>query len=173
MDIVGIKPTSERGEYFRNNLWWWRPLWDYAAGVAGPELINQELWEHGHYNDGAGLYDSKAKELGQLLLSEIASGRTKQFETDYRKAMSEEPLETCGLCAGTGIRTDAVGVEMGQPTKELEPSQAIALGRDKGWCNGCNGEGKIPSFATNYPFSVENVKEFAEFLVDSGGFAIW
>ena len=33
MDVYGIAPTSERGEYFRNNVWWWRPLWDYCCEV--------------------------------------------------------------------------------------------------------------------------------------------
>jgi len=21
---------SQKGEYFRNNVWWWRPLWDWT-----------------------------------------------------------------------------------------------------------------------------------------------
>jgi hypothetical protein len=40
-------------------------------------------------------------------------------------------------------------------------------------CNVCKGEGKVEDYATNYPFSVENVQEFSKFLVSSGGFNIW
>jgi hypothetical protein len=26
MDVYGKEPKSDKGEYFRNNVWWWRPL---------------------------------------------------------------------------------------------------------------------------------------------------
>lgn len=26
MDLYGKKPLNPVGEYFRNNVWWWRPL---------------------------------------------------------------------------------------------------------------------------------------------------
>ena len=35
------------------------------------------------------------------------------------------------------------------------------------------GIGKVDSFGTHYPFSADNVKEFAEFCEESGGFEIW
>ena len=35
------------GTYFRNNCWWWRPLWDFCAEVA-PDIISAELWQSGH-----------------------------------------------------------------------------------------------------------------------------
>ena len=25
MDVYGLEPRKEKGEYFRNNVWWWRP----------------------------------------------------------------------------------------------------------------------------------------------------
>ena len=34
MDIHARNPTGERGAYFRNNVWWWRPLADYCITVA-------------------------------------------------------------------------------------------------------------------------------------------
>ena len=33
MDVYGIAPEKEWGEYFRSNVWWWRPLWDYTAEI--------------------------------------------------------------------------------------------------------------------------------------------
>ena len=50
------------GIYFRNNCWWWRPLWDYCANIA-PDLISDELWDSGHHNDGAGLEANDAAKL--------------------------------------------------------------------------------------------------------------
>ena len=58
------------------------------------------------------------------------------------------------------------------PEKELKPEVQILVGRTHGWCNGCDGVGTTESWLAGYPFSEENVKEFAEFLMDSGGFQI-
>ena len=50
------------------------------------------------------------------------------------------------------------------PAKQLEEALAVLLGRTHGTCNGCGGEGKVASWEASYPFSAENVQEFAEFL---------
>lgn len=171
MDVYGNKPKTDKGEYFRNNVWWWHPLWDYAISVGG-EVIDVETADHGHYNSGAGLGARASAKLGKLLLAEIESGRTADYEQKYNKYLADLPLEECRYCEGTGIRTDEVGIENHMNTRELDEATAIALGRTHGTCNGCNGEGKHSSFNTNYPFSVDNVREFAEFLVDCGGFRI-
>ena len=39
-------------------------------------------------------------------------------------------------------------------------------------CTSCDDDGKTKSFDAFYPFSEENVKEFADFCIDSGGFRI-
>lgn len=72
------------GVYFRNNCWWWRPLWDYCRSVA-PHLINEELHGAGHHNDGAGLDGKGAKELGTILLGEIANGNTIKYQAEYQQ----------------------------------------------------------------------------------------
>ena len=36
MDVSGMNPSSETGEYFRNNVWWWRHLWNYSVLVMTP-----------------------------------------------------------------------------------------------------------------------------------------
>lgn len=170
MDVYGKTPVSERGEYFRNNIWWWRPLWDYCEQVA-PELCTKI---DGHTNSGDGLNDKGAKELGKILLTEVASGRTELYQNEYRRQLSELPLETCNICDGTGIRTNPSpsGEDFKLYERELEPDKQILYGRTHGWCNGCDGAGTTPNWMSNYPFSVENVIEFAEFLLESGGFEI-
>lgn len=172
MDVYGKKPLSAKGEYFRNNVWWWRPLWDYVIEVGG-EILDVNTAEYGHYNSGAGLNADGAIKLGKLLLSEIESGRTALYEQNYNKYIASLPLQECEWCDGTGIRTDAVGVDHGMPTRELDEATAIALGRTHGTCNGCNGEGKREQFDASYPFNEDNVREFAEFLLDCGGFEIY
>lgn len=170
MDVYGKNPKSETGQYFRRNVWGWRPLWDYVSNQH-PEIA--ELVQYGYSNDGDGLGARNAKRLAKLLMDDFTSGKVAEYVVERNRELAELPFEDCELCHSTGVRTDAVGVQSGQPTKELTPEIAIIVGREVGWCNGCNGVGKRENWATNYYLEPDDVKEFAEFLVDSGGFEIW
>jgi hypothetical protein len=169
MDVMGMNATSEKGEYFRNNVWWWRPLWDYCLNEHG-DIAGQV--EHGHSNDGDGLDGESSHTLGLRLLEDVKTGRVAEYKQTYDKALSELPRVSCDLCNSTGIRTDKLGLEMKMNEKELDEASAIILGRTHGYCNACHGYGTQAHFGTNYPFDVDNVQEFAEFLVDCGGFQI-
>lgn len=166
MDVVG---RNNPDAYFRNNVWWWRPLWDYCCEVA-PVLCEDV---NGHFNDGDGLDEDGALELAKLLKDEIYSGKTLAYETAYNKRISELPRHKCKYCDGTGTRTDAVGIENGMHKRELEAHIAVLTGRTHGWCNACAGEGMVDDFEAGYPFTVDNVLEFVDFLEDCGGFHIY
>ena len=168
MDVVGRKPSTKTGEYFRNNIWWWHPLWEYCHQIA-PEICDGV---HGHSNDGDGLPGDGARILAQTLRWELASGRTKAYSDTFEISRLALPCRPCTHCEATGIRSDTVGNEMGMPNRELTAEQAERLGRSTGWCNGCGGEGTCDSWEASYFFSEENVSEFAEFLEHSGGFRI-
>lgn len=172
MDVMGRAPTSEEGEYFRNNVWWWRPLWDFCY-TAGDGIISEELHAGGHFNDGQGLDAEGAYNLGQSLLKAIESGFAAKCEEEFNAYRAEMPMESCIYCSGTGIRKDEVGIANGFPEKELEPLMAAATGRTHGYCNACQGFGSVESMVTNYTFKVDNVRNFANFLIASGGFNIW
>ena len=118
--------NSNPGVYFRNNCWWWRPLWDYCYYLEGDVntidwIISEKLYEEGHSNSGAGLNAEDAKKLGQSLLLAIHRGDTIKYQAEYM-----------------------------QEQEELDEKD----------------------FNKHYPFDVDNVKEFAEFCIDSGGFEI-
>ena len=170
MDVYGKNPTSDKGQYFRNNVWWWHPLWEYCQELHG-SICGQV--QDGHSNAGDGLDADDAKALGEALLHDIATGVTAEYEQDYNARIASLPMGECSLCDSTGIRTDEIGIQHGMPTRELSESDAILLGRTHGFCNGCAGFGKTAPWAASYPFRVANVQEFADFLVDSGGFSIW
>lgn len=148
MDVYGKHPTSEIGKYFRNNVWWWRPLWDYCAIVA-PKLAGKV--EHGQTNDGDGLNAIDSQALAAILRTKIKNGEAKRYEDSYTKRLAAIPDELCEFCKGTGKRSDM-------------PKQPK--------CNGCEGKGKRRPSDTWYPFSVENVQQFAAFLDECGGFEI-
>ena len=111
------------GVYFRNNCWWWRPLWNYCYAIAD-DIISEEVWDSGQSNNGAGLNSRDAKALGERLLATIDSGECVKYSIAYMKRCLED--EEAG---------------------------------DK--------------FGNSYPFDVDNVREFAKFCIESGGFEIW
>jgi len=165
MDVIG----KREGSYFRNNVWWWRPLWIFCETIA-PRLSNKV--KHGQSNDGDGLNDDIGKALAKLLQQSLSDGTCQRYETEYNAWKASLPRHTCKYCTGTGIRTDEIGTKHEMPNKELDIEIAQKLGRTQGWCNGCNGEGTTADHQTWYYFSVENVQEFAEFLETCEGFSI-
>lgn len=169
MDVYGKSPKSEVGSYFRRNVWGWRPLWQYVEDNH-PEIA--ELVEYAQSNDGDGLGARDSKKLAKLLMEDFTSGKVAEYVAERNKALSELPFEDCQICEGTGIRTDDIGKQWGMDTKELEPDIAIIVGRTNGSCNACNGVGKKEHWATNYYLEEDDIKEFAEFLAECGGFEI-
>ena len=90
MDVYGIAPEKEWGEYFRSNVWWWRPLWDYTAEIDrfyaeqkdANQLISKELYKSGHYNDGEGL---KTKKACQNLVKRLQWSIDEGLLAEYQK----------------------------------------------------------------------------------------
>ena len=152
MDVFGKSPTSERGKYFRNNVWWWHPLWDYCERLA-PDIIPSD--NLGHSNDGWGLSNRAALKLADRLASALASGQTEQYAQRYAAYLESLSDEPCSVCGATGKR-----------------AAPPAIGPGMQACNCCNGTGHTPSFEKHYPFSTENVREFEAFLRECGGFNI-
>lgn len=148
-DLYGNNKKSPTGKYFRNNCWWWRPLADYV--LENCEIPEEEK-KHWGSNDGQKVSEKTALKIAKTLKTLMKTGAVKKFEEEHTKRLEELPEENCKLCEGTGKRKD-MEVENG--------------------CNACQGNGKVKPFASHYPFSEENVKEFADFCEKSGGFEIY
>jgi hypothetical protein len=148
MDVYGVKPKTEKGEYFRNNVWWWRPLWDFCLDNY-PELAGKV--ENGHCNSGHGLNATDSKRLATLIKKDLESGKVHEYKIKREAYLNSLPLRGCEHCDSTGIRNDEYV---------------------KGTCNACKGVGQVKDWATQYPFDVNNVIQFQEFLDNCGGFSI-
>jgi len=169
MDVYGKNPTDEGGEYFCRKVWGWHPLWDMCLDLVH-ELAGRV--EHGHCNDGDGLNAVDSEALGDALNEAVFDGRVAEWITDRNEIVANLPKEDCHICDSTGIRTDEIGIQDGQPDKALSPEQAIVLGREFGCCNGCDGKGWKEPFASWYEVEVNDATEFATFLRACGGFEI-
>ena len=117
--------NANPGVYFRNNVWWWRPLWAYVVEKCGDFMSDDDIGG-GAYNDGHEISAEKAFKIGMKLKKLIENGDVKLRE-----------------------------VEITNENKELAKS-----------------EDKEIRFMSSYPFSEDNVEHFANFCIESGGFAI-
>jgi hypothetical protein len=109
------------GRYFRNNVWWWRPLWDYVCDAC-QDILEEEDWNRGHYNDNHLIDEEKSIAIADILDRELENG-----DTDKYKELYDDQI------------------------KELS---------------------KKDKFESSYPFEIDNVKRFALFCRESGGFTI-
>lgn len=169
MDVYGKNPTNEVGAYFRRNVWGWHPLWEYCESLHA-ETVSSVV--EGHSNSGDGLGAEGSAELAKLLRQDLLDGTAESFIVSRNRYLSELERPACELCSGTGIRSDEIGVENKMPEKELSPEMAMLTGRTHGWCNACSGEGKRDAWETNYFLELDDLKEFADFLENCGGFEI-
>lgn len=116
-DLIGLKAQNNKGEYFRNNCWWWRPLADYILSNVDLPIAKQSIWE---FNDGGTITAKQSIKIADKLEKLMKEGKTKEYEKEWNKKDKENPT--------------------------------------------------FPGFS--YPFSEKNVKEFAIFCRNSGGFRI-
>ena len=142
------------GVYFRNNVWWWRPLWQFVTRVCDNILTEKDM-EQGTWNDGHKISKTKAGKIAKKLYKLIKDGDVKAYESSRNRHLDSLEQVDCGTCDATG--------------KRQEPPKTGA-GDVK--CNGCNGTGKKDDWAKSYPFSEDNVRQFANFCMNSGGFRI-
>ena len=144
MDVMG-----KSGNYFRSNVWYWRPLWNYCETIASEITA---LAENAYSNDGSGLDADASYQLGTKILEEYEAGRTAEYQWEYEAHLASLPDEECIFCKGSGVREN----------------MALPDG-----CNACSGKGIGRPWACNYYFDADFAKEFAEFLKASEGFEIW
>ena len=81
---------SNPGVYFRNNCWWWRPLWNYCYFISRHyklNLIDEELFQSGHCNDGAGLDAKDSMTLAMYLQMSIEDGTAENYDSEYKEEM--------------------------------------------------------------------------------------
>lgn len=177
MDVYGTSPSSEAGEYFRRNVWGWRPLADLACELA-PEIASGcKSW---HYNDGDGLDGPASTQLADALQAALDDGRVDRWVSNRDATVKLMPNESCELCAGTGQRADAIALANGQDkiacnanTYVMGETRAHPRAGQTGWCNGCDGRGWSRPWAAAYHMDAGDVMDFIVFLRASGGFRIY
>ena len=155
--------TSQSGTYFRNNVWWWRPLAHYV--LEETKVIPEDKKESWGYNDCSEVSQKEAEMIARQLRYLIKTGHTKRYEAQWEAR--RKTLE---------IHNDKVEKELEAHTKKVRTKMKDSNLAPKDFPK---EDHKIwdkiykkRNSDASYPFSVENVKEFAEFCENCGGFTI-
>ena len=151
------------GDYFRNNVWWWRPLANYVIQFTGCiDESDQVAWSE---NGGHEVDDQTAKQIHNQLMVLIESGHTKKFEDDYEKERLKAEKHNDKVEKELEKFCKSVEKKLGKTN--LAPADFPKADHDK-WERIYHKK----KWSASYPFKVDHVKEFAEFCRFSGGFKI-
>lgn len=77
------------GVYFRNNVWWWRPLWDFVCSYCD-DILNEKDIEAGNYNDGKKISKNKAEKIAKRLFELIKTGVVDEYEAKHEEEREEK-----------------------------------------------------------------------------------
>jgi len=184
MDVMGKNPTDEKGGYFRNNVWWWSPLWDYCSTIS-PEICKKV--KYAYSNDGDGLDALDSEELSKRLYKSLKDGTADKYIKQHTKHIKSLPKVLCVHCRATGTRqwlkkgndqrsAWTYNFLAGMKGDKLPKYTAVKPKKDETMfeqrCNACNGSGKEKPYAADYSIDKDNIKNFARFLKTCGGFSI-
>ena len=76
------------GDYFRNNVWYWRPLWSFVSHHCMNILTEKDI-SGGTYNDGHKISKTKSLKIAKKLSQLIADGTVAHYEKEYRLGYEE------------------------------------------------------------------------------------
>ena len=156
------------GDYFRANVWGWRPIWNFTCEMC-PDILTEEDLERGHYNDNHLIEEDRARDIAKRLREkmDLAKERQKKYEAESpNKIKFNNMLEEAG---------DFLFKEISKPKNKLISCPGDMETYDpenyKRWKSLLHSQGtKFDD--TSYPVNAEWIEEFANFAEHSGGFRI-
>ena len=150
MDVYGRDPSSEEGDYFRANVWFWRPLWEWTCATCE---VDSATTESLHFNDCQGPEDQDTcTKWADALEAAIESGSALRLQQEYELVAEAErldPSHPCPRCRESGK----------DPEKDAP-------------CATCKGKGKVENINSWYGFDVGLAQEWVRFLRACGGFRV-
>jgi hypothetical protein len=85
-DLMGCNAKNEKGESFRNNIWWWRQLWTYTC-IHCSKTLNEKDIDAGCWNDGKKIVNPKADKIAKNLQETIDDGTALTYEKEIKNLM--------------------------------------------------------------------------------------
>ena len=93
-DIYGMDPQTEKGHYFRNNVWYWRPLWQVICEECN-DILTEEQMASGSYNDGVEVSAEQAIKIFKRLVDKAPQIEEDvlEYEKARKKAGEKDPKD--------------------------------------------------------------------------------
>jgi hypothetical protein len=163
-ELVDKLEASNPGRYFRNNVWFWRPLWSFVCHYCADFLSVNDA-DAGAYNDARRISKTKAVKIGKRLSKLLADGTVDKEVREYELAKAKADITNKEVEEKLEELKETVKKETGKddlaPAKYPEPykTQWDEIYGSKSW-------------DSEYPFHKENIENFAKFCLQSGGFEI-
>ena len=156
------------GDYFRANVWGWRPIWEFECEVC-PDILTEEDYKRGHYNDNHLIEEDRAKDIAKRLREkmDLARDRQKKYEAEApNKEKFNKMLEDAG---------SFIFEKISKPKSELIRCPGDMQTHDpenyKRW-ETLTHYNNIKFDEMSYPIDADFIEEFANFAEHSGGFRI-
>ena len=156
--------NNNPGSYFRNNVWWWRPLWSFTCEHCD-DILTEDDMNAGCYNDNYIITEDKAVAIAERLYEALKQPETQEYLDNHMKAM-EKAKKHNEMIEQEKKALDEIAVEM-TGNKDIAP---IDYPKDlkKKFDELMNKR----DWASSYPINRENIESFARFAEQSGGFSI-
>ena len=155
-----------KGVYFRNNVWWWRRLADYI--LEHTKCVDEKDFDRWQENGGHEVDAETAEQIANQLEHLIKSGHAEQYKQEIEKERQEakEHNEKVEKMLSE-LRLEVAKIVGEDKVETLAPRDYPKPLNEK-WREITNQK----DYRDNYPFEIDNVKEFIEFARNSGGFRI-
>ena len=160
--------ANNPGEYFRANVWFWRPIWSFVCEVC-PDILTEEDFEKGQYNDNHLIEVDRAKDIAKRLREkmDLAIERQKKYDAE---APNKEKFNKMLEDAASFIYE-----KISKPKSELITCPGDMKIHDpenyERW-EKLTHYGNLKFDEMSYPINAKAIEEFAEFAEHSGGFRI-
>ena len=154
---------ANAGLYFRNNVWWWRPLADLVEHLCF--FLNEKQRAHLHDNSGYTYNKATAIKIAEALSLFVKSDVAKKTEDKHKQMMKKAAIHNKKIdLKMKSLKMDAIAKT---GNKNIAP-------RDypKDLNNQWNKIYQEYDSSAHYPFSLENIKKFIKFLRECGGFRV-
>jgi hypothetical protein len=158
--------NTNKGVYFRNNVWWWRKLADYI--MEHTKCVDENDFDKWQENGGHEVDDETANQIANQLEHLIKTGHAEKYkeEIDNEIKQAEEHNNKVQKLLDE-LRSEVAKIVGDEKAEKLAPAD-YPEPLNKKWWEITNKT----DYRANYPFSIDNVKEFIEFARNSGGFRI-
>lgn len=151
------------GRYFRNNVWFWRPLWNFVCASCDDFLTDKDM-SGGDTNDGYQISATKAKRIAARLRKALKDGVCTKIEEEYK--------ERADAAREHNVKIEAKLEQITTDCREKHGDNLVPRDFPEPYKSQWDKAYSEKRWDDSYPFSVENIERFARFCEKSGGFEI-